>query len=129
MLENFGRSLRPRGGFGLLVEADVDCEIDLPPGADALAENLLDSYVRRCARSILVDDLPHAEPERAARLRAILRHWMLGQLGAAEAPLADRDVYELRVHQWLDRLAEAGLTVEHHAFTDDLPLFHLYRFR
>ncbi|MCA9489312.1 MAG: methyltransferase domain-containing protein, partial [Myxococcales bacterium] len=61
VLERFGAALRARGGVGLLVEADVDCELHLAPGDPALRDNILDSYVRRCARSIL-DDLATRSP-------------------------------------------------------------------
>ena len=128
VLQAFARSLRPRGGVGILVEADVDCELDLPVGDPTLRDNLLDSYVRRCARSI-VDDIHTGPAELVPRWRGLLQHWFLGQLAVADLPLAERDVYELTVPRWLDLLQSAGLTVEAHRFTDPLPLFHMYRFR
>lgn len=130
VLEAFGRSLAGRGGAGWLLEADIDCEIDLPTGDPALADHLFDSYVRRCARSIC-DDLerPGVDPDLARRWRDLVHHWFLGQVRQARVPLADRDVYELTVDRWLALLTRSGLRVEAHRFTDDLPLFHLYRFR
>ncbi len=128
VLAAFGRALAARDGLGLLVEADVDCDLDLAPGDPRLADNLLDSYVRRCARAMIAD-LSSADPELAARLRVMLRRWFLEQILVADLPVAERDVYELTVPRWLALLDRAGLRVVQHAFTDDLPLFQLYCFR
>lgn len=130
VLRAFGDALRGRDGVGLLLEADIDCEIDLPPGDPALADHLFDSYVRRCARSIAADlARPGVDPDLARRWRDLLHYWFLGQIRQSLVPVADRDVYELTVDRWSSLLERAGLRVERHRFTDDLPLFHLYRFR
>jgi hypothetical protein len=132
VLSAFGRCLARRGGVGVLVEADVDCEVDLPPGDPRLADHIFDSYVRRCARSIVADVRdrgPREDPDLVGRWRALLRHWFLGQLAVVDAPVAERDVYELTVPRWLELLDAAGLEVDTHGFVDDLPLFHRYVFR
>lgn len=130
ILQAFRASLAPRGGLGVLVEADVDCDLDLAPGDPALADHIFDSYVRRCARSICDDiDRADASPELVERWRGLLRHWFLGQLAVADAPIAARDVYELTVPRWLDLLEAAQLDVVDHGYTDALPLFHRYVLR
>lgn len=128
VLERFGQALR-HDGIGLLVEADVDCELHLAPGTSTLRDNIFDSYVRRCARSILHDlHTRDPSPELARAWRGLLRHWFLGQLRAADVPLEERDVYELRQAQWVDLLARAGLTVHGVEDADAWSLFKLYRF-
>jgi len=130
VLEAFRRALSPRGGLGVLVEADVDCELDLPPGDPQLADHIFDSYVRRCARSIVADVRERdVDDDLRGRWRALLRHWFLGQLVVADAPVAERDVYELTVPRWLEVLEAAGAEVVAHGFVDELPLFHRYLFR
>ncbi len=131
VLQAFGRALAPRDGLGVLVEADVDCELDLPPGHPALADHIFDSYVRRCARSIVEDVRvrgPGEDPDLVGRWRALLRHWFVGQLAVVDVPVAERDVYELTVPRWLQVLDAAGLEVTDHRFVDELPLFHRYLF-
>jgi len=132
VLESFARCLAGRDGVGVLVEADVDCEVDLPPGDPALEDHIFDSYVRRCARSIVTDVRergPAEDADLVGRWRALLRHWFLGQLAVVDVPIAERDVYELTVPRWLALLAAAGLQVDSHDFVDGLPLFHRYVFR
>lgn len=120
-------AIRPRGGRALLLEADIDCEIDLAPGAPELRDRIFDSYVRRCARSIVEADLTRpVAPDLLARWEALLRHWFLGQLVVADLPLPQRDVYELTVDRWLALLERVGLDVRDHRFTDPWSLFHLY---
>jgi hypothetical protein len=128
VLHAFGEALRARDGYGVLVEADVDCELDLAPRDPQLKANLFDSYVRRCASSIL-DDLPRLDGELRERTEGLLQHWFLGQIRAADVPSGERDVYELSVARWLMLLDTAGLDVVDHAFCDALPLFHRYTFR
>ncbi len=132
VLESFARCLAARDGVGVLMEADVDCEVDLAPGDPALEDHIFDSYVRRCARSIVADVRkrgPKEDPDLLGRWRALLRHWFLGQLAVANLPVAERDVYELTVPRWLALLDNAGLHVSSHDFVDELPLFHRYVFR
>lgn len=129
ILEGFRRSLRPRQGFGLLVEADVDCELHLAPGDPVLRDNLFDSYVRRCARSILADlRRPGADPTLVAVWEVLVHRWFLAQIRMADVPREDRDVYELTVEQWSHLLAASGLDAEVYA-VDDWKLFHLYVLR
>jgi SAM-dependent methyltransferase len=115
------------GGALLLNEADIHCDIELPPGP-VLAERLMDSYVRRCAGSVLQDVAlrEDADDDLRARWRAIVRHWCLEQVGLAEVALPHRDVYELDVGRWLTLLDAAGLRVIEHGFTDRVALFHRY---
>ena len=129
VLEAIGRCLRPRDGFALLMEASVHCELDLAPGDPVLRDNLLDSYVRRCTRSILLD--VESEPDKALlhAYRGLIRHWFLGQVAMADLPRPKRDVYELRVDQWLDVIARSGLHTSLPRCVDDHALFHLYRLR
>lgn len=118
-------AVAPRDGVVVLCEADIHCEVDLPSGSPILRERLVDSYVRRCARSLL-DDLRDAPPELADRWRHIARTWCLEQLRMAEVPVAERDVYELDVGRWLEVLAAAGLSVRSYRPTDRYGLFWQY---
>lgn len=131
VLQAIRAAIRPRSGLALLNEADVYCEIDLPPGDPILADRIMDSYVRRTGLS-LVDDLRAAQVDDWGlhqRWRAILWRWCLGQLEVVDKPLAERDVYELTVPRWLELLARAELRVEHHGFTDPYGLFCQYVLR
>ena len=110
----------------VLNEADVYCDLDLPPGDPLLLERLCDSYVRRFAVS-LAHDIDHADnPQLAARLTAIVRDWALGQLAIAGVPIVQRDVYERDVPSWLLLLDTAGLKVVSRRFTDPWMLFCQY---
>lgn len=125
VLQAFRAAVERKGGFVLVSEADIHCEIDLASGSDILRERLLDSYVRRCGRSIL-DDLRGSEGDLADRWRHILHHWCLNQVAMADLPVAERDVYELDVGRWLSLFDRAGLRVERHRFSDAYGLFHQY---
>lgn len=130
ILEAFGVALRPRDGMGLLVEADVDCDLDLASGSPELAEHIFDSYLRRCGRAILADIAdPSAPAAFKDRWHGLLRHWFLEQLSVAEVPVAQRDVYELTVPRWTQLIADAGLCLDAHRNVDDWALFQLYRFQ
>jgi hypothetical protein len=124
-------ALLPRGGEGVLNEADVFCDLALPPGDPILVDRILDSYVRRTGLSLLHDlaGRTDADADLRGRWRTILRRWCLDQVEVAQAPLAERDVYELDVPRWLAVLDAAGLEVAEHAFTDRYGLFHRYLFR
>ncbi len=117
---------RIRAPLVLVNEADIHCDVDLPPGDPLLLERLCDSYLRRFGVAIATDHDATKDPEVRARLAAILRDWALGQLEKASAPLADRDVYELDVPRWLDLFAAAGLRVIDRRFTDPYQLFCQY---
>lgn len=127
VLERFGAALNP-GGHGFLVEADVDCDIDLEPGCPQLADNIFDSYVRRCGAALL-DDLDGAPPELRTRWEHLLRHWFLEQLSMADVPLADRDVYELTIPRWKALIERSGLELVEHRGVDGWRLFQLYVFQ
>lgn len=114
-----------RGGVVVLSEADIHCEVDLASGSEVLRERLIDSYVRRCARSLL-DDLHTGPPELHDRWRHIARAWCLEQPRLAAVPVAQRDVYELDVGRWLEVLAAAGLRVDVARPTDRYGLFWQY---
>lgn len=124
VLQAFGAALNP-GGRVFLVEADVDCDLDLPSGSEKLADNIFDSYVRRCGRSILVD-LEHGPSHLHARWEHLLRHWFLEQLAVADLPLEQRDVYELTVPRWKALIERSGLTLVEHQALDRCDLFQLY---
>lgn len=129
VLRAFAQSVRARAGRVLLNEADVYCDVGLQPGDPLLTERLLDSYVRRCATSLAADISARRDVDSdvRARWRAVLRDWCLGQVDlAANAPIADRDVYELDVVSWLALVDRAGLRVEARQFTDPWLLFHQY---
>jgi hypothetical protein len=133
ILAGFGEALRGRSGTGFLVEADVDCDLDLGPSDPVLADNIFDSYMRRCGRSIL-EDVRRAESDGTdddvlPRWRGLLRYWFLEQLAVVDAPIADRDVYELTVPRWTALFEQAGLQLEDARGVDAHRLFHLYRFR
>ncbi len=129
VLGAFRASVQARDGRVLLNEADVYCDIGLLPGDPLLTERLLDSYVRRCATSLAADIATRRDVEPGVRARwgTIIRDWCLGQVDlAANAPIAERDVYELDVLSWLALLDRAGLEVESRTFTDPWLLFHQY---
>jgi len=110
----------------VLNDADVHCELDLAPGDPVLADNLIDSYVRRCAHCLL--DQLEAEPDSpyAARWRHIIHRWCLDQVALYKAPRTERDVYELDVRRWEECFDAAGLRVESRRCTDDYGLFYQY---
>lgn len=127
-LEAFRSAVASRGGRVLLNEADVYCDVGLAPGDPLLRERLVDSYVRRFAVSLLDDVARRADVDDdvRARWRRVVRAWALGQIAVADAPLAERDVYELDVPSWLRLVAAAGLRVVERRFTDPWMLFHQY---
>jgi len=127
VLQAMREALQPEGRL-VLLEADIHCEVDRAPGDPGLRDAIFDSYVRRCALSIIEADLsrPGVPTDLRARWEALLRHWFLGQLAVADLPIPERDVYELRVAGWLELLAEAGFEVVDHRFTDRWRLFHRY---
>ena len=124
VLQSFGAALRP-GGRAFLVEADVDCDLDLPAGSAQLADNIFDSYVRRCGRSVLVD-LEQGPAHLHARWEHLLRHWFLEQIAVADLPIERRDVYELTVPRWKALIARSGLKLVEHQALDRCDLFQLY---
>ena len=127
VLRAFRDALAPRNGLLILNEADVHCDIDLAPGDPILADRLFDSYVRRCAASLL-HAIAHedATDELRARWWTILRRWCLDQLNAVGVSIDRRDVYELDVPRWMSLLDDAGFHVVDRGFTDRWSLFHRY---
>jgi hypothetical protein len=130
VLQRLGAALAPRRGVLVLNEADVHCDLELAPGDPLLADRLIDSYVRRCASS-LIGPIRRAarDPETAdlaARWWTIVRRWCLDQVDAAGLPYADRDVYELDVPRWEALLDAAGLRLLRRGFTDEAGLFCQY---
>jgi hypothetical protein len=132
VLQRVATALTPRRGMLVLNEADVHCDLELAPGDPLLADRLLDSYVRRCARALIApirdaarDPSPSAA-DLAARWWTIVRRWCLDQLDAAALPYADRDVYELDVPRWEALIDAAGLRLLRRGFTDDASLFCQY---
>lgn len=121
-------ALRPRAGLMILNEADVHCEVDLPPGDPILVERMLDSYVRRCAVAVLRDaaERDDASPDLRRRWEAVALHWCIEQLDLAHRPLAERDVYELDVPRWRDLLRRTDLSIVDEVFTDSVGLFRQY---
>jgi hypothetical protein len=119
-------ALADRQGLLLLNEASVHCEIDLAPNGPELIDNLIDSYLRRCAKAML--DSIEQEPEHpmSAQWLSIAHRWCLDQITVGTLPLAERDVYELDVLRWLDLLPRAGFQVEGHQFSDPYRLFCQY---
>ncbi|MBN2800699.1 MAG: class I SAM-dependent methyltransferase [Deltaproteobacteria bacterium] len=130
VLRAIAEALRSRAGLLLLNEADVFCDIDLPPGDPVLVDRILDSYLRRTGTSLL-HDLARRDPtpDLARRWERILRQWCVDQVDVAWAPLAERDVYELTVPRWRDLLAREGLSVVSGRFTDPYGLFYQYAAR
>jgi hypothetical protein len=124
LLERLRDAVVP-GGLLLLNEADVYCDLALAPGDPVLRERLCDSYVRRCAVALL-DERTAADPERAARLTAIVWRWCVDQLAVADHPIDQRDVYELDIPRWRALLAAAGWSLRDHGFTDPYALFCQY---
>lgn len=115
-----------RGGPLLLNEADVFCDLGLAPGDPILADRILDSYLRRCGRALMLEIAGCPDPELASRWWAILRRWCVDQLDVVDAPIAERDVYELDVPRWLALVERAGLQVRARGFTDRWGLFCRY---
>jgi SAM-dependent methyltransferase len=124
VLEALRDAIRPRGGRLILNEADVHCEVDLAPGDPVLADRLFDSYVRRTAKALSAEI--RGQRGDARRLGAIIQRWCLAQVALADAPLGERDVYELDISRWLELLAQAGLEVVESGFSDSELLFHRY---
>ncbi len=121
-------AIRPTGGLALLNEADVHCDLELAPGEELLADRLIDSYLRRCGRSIARDlrERADADDSLVARWRAILRRWCLEQIAMAAVPIDQRDVYELDVPRWRALLDRAGLWIRRTTATDEYGLFFQY---
>lgn len=127
VLHLFAQLLQARDGSLLLNEADICCELSLPPGDEVLKNNIVDSYVRRFTLSLLDDIKQHPQAAQYADRWAVASvKWGLGQLDCVVKPLAERDVYELSVVGWMDLLDSAGLQVVRHGFTDQYCLFHQY---
>ena len=126
VLALFADVLTERSGVLVLNEADVYCDLGLESGDPVLRQRLADSYVRRCARSLVDDIEAHPDAAEVPRWRAILRHWCLEQVRMAEVPVAERDVYELDVTRWTELLRHAGLAPSQVRFTDDYGLFVQY---
>ncbi|TNE91335.1 MAG: class I SAM-dependent methyltransferase [Deltaproteobacteria bacterium] len=119
------RAMRAAAPLLVLNEADVHCDVALASGSDALLDHMIDSYLRRAARS-LIRDQRDASGDLADRLEAVVRHFCLEQLDLAAVPVADRDVYELDVAHWLELLDAAGFSDVQHRYTDDEHLFVQY---
>ena len=124
-LQAMAESLRARGGILLLNEADIHCDLSLPPGDPVLLDRIVDSYVRRCGMG-LIRAMRGAPEHLQARWFTILCEWCVRQLDVAEASVADRDVYELDVGRWMDLLAESGFEIVERRNTDEVGLFFQY---
>lgn len=122
VLQRLREGLVARGGLLLLNEADIFCELELPPGDPVLVDNLIDSYLRRCGRALLAELDAGGDP----RLEPILHRWCLEQIARSELPVAERDVYELDVPRWERLLERAGFRVVSRASTDRWGLFFQY---
>lgn len=110
----------------ILNEADVYCDLDLPPDDPVLLERLCDSYVRRFSVSLAHDIEQSSNVDLCNRWAVMVRDWGLGQLAVATVPMAERDVYERDVASWLALLDSAGLRVVSRRFTDPWLLFCQY---
>lgn len=119
-------ALAERQGLLVLNEASVHCEIDLPVNDPELIDNLIDSYIRRCARAML--DAIDAQPSHpmAGQWLSIAHRWCLDQIAVAQLPISERDVYELDVLRWMVLLERAGFQVEKQSFSDPYRLFSQY---
>ncbi|MCP4808952.1 MAG: class I SAM-dependent methyltransferase [Proteobacteria bacterium] len=122
------RAAVPDGLF-VLNEANVHCEDTLAAGDPVLRDNLIDSYVRRCAHALVdeIDARPGAA--RNTRLAGIVHLWCLEQVALADAPVEDRDVYELDVARWERLLVDAGFSIQGRRCTDPYGLFFQYVLR
>lgn len=116
-----------RRGLLIVNEADVHCEVDLPPADPLLEERMLDSYVRRCAVALLREAAACPDPDLAARWEAIALHWCIEQLDLAAVPLEERDVYELDAPRWRSLFAARGLAIHCEVSTDRYALFRQYQ--
>lgn len=127
-LAHIRAALAAKGGTLVVNEADVYCDLGLPPGDALLRERLCDSYVRRFAVAILDDIARRGDVDDGVRRRwrAMVREWALAQLRVADLPYAARDVYELDVPSWLRRFEASGFRVVSRRFTDPWLLFHQY---
>lgn len=131
VLEAAAAALKPRGGIGVLNEADIYCDIGLASGSEALVNNIIDSYVRRTAIALLgeLESREDVDEDIKRRWLAIIHKWCLDQVDMAFKPMEERDVYELNVHQWLTLIQQAGFEVREHRFTDAWCLFQQYVFQ
>jgi len=131
VLAGMGEAVRGRAGLVLVNEADVYCDLGVPPGDEVLADRIMDSYIRRTGLALL-DDLrtrEEAGEDLRARWRAILHQWCLEQVAVVDRPVGERDVYELDVPRWLELFARVGLEVVSRRFTDRYGLFCQYVLR
>ena len=128
VLHAFRKSVRARQGMVIINEADVHCELDLEPGDPVLVDQMVDSYVRRCATSLLhdIEGRKDAEADLRNRWAVVIRDWCLAQIEMAHVPREERDVYELDVCRWLALFAAVGLECTQRRFTDDYRLFCQY---
>jgi hypothetical protein len=124
VLRAFKAALSERRGLLILNEADVHCDLGLLPGDPLLADRLMDSYVRRTAVT-LAREIREGRGD-PLRLGRIIQRWCLAEVAMADAPVAERDVYELDVPRWLCLLEEAGFEVLQRGFSDSSMLFHRY---
>jgi ubiquinone/menaquinone biosynthesis C-methylase UbiE len=123
-------AVQRKDGVGVLNEADVYNEIDLPPGDPVLIDHFIDVYVRRTACAV-AQALEAADPDPHLReaWEAILRHWCLEQVDNAFLAIDQRDVYELDASRWVNLLQNAGAQEVTHSYTDEWNLFQQYIFR
>jgi len=128
-LEHIVAALRPRGGIGILTEADTYHDLALAPGDPLLVERFMDSYVRRGALMV-AEALAHAEADATLRQRweVLLRHWFLDQIDKAFVPLAERDVYELDAPRWRQVVRDAGAEMQSSQYVDEWRIMVQYVF-
>lgn len=121
-------SIKNNDGIIILNESDVYTDIKINPKTYILYHRLIDSYVRRAAKSIafMIENEDISE-DLFLKLEQVIIKWSLEQIEiAGNAALKNRDVYELDMIHWFELFEKIGLKIVSHKITDEWHLFHQY---
>jgi len=120
--------IRKKDGILILNESDVYTDIKMPAKSHFLFHRLIDSYVRRCAKSIsFMMEFEEISDDLYKKLEHIIIKWCINQVEiACNASLTERDVYELDMIHWLELFENVGANVISHKISDEWHLFHQY---
>jgi hypothetical protein len=128
ILKKMLQSIKENDGIIILNESDVYTDIKLPPKSHLLYHRLIDSYVRRAAKSIaFMMETEDIQDELYLKLEQIILSWSLDQIEiVGNADLDKRDVYELDTIHWQELFDKIGAEIVNHKVTDEWHLFHQY---